>query len=159
MLRYMSKTQTLQCKAGHEWSRPSQKGKRPFWCPKHRPATTTVAKTQTLTCRAGHDWTRPSAKGKPPVWCPKHKPVVLPIVVEEISEPMLRTVKVVVSKYETPEDVLEILTQPNPLDPEAVHKLEYIETQLGSGRREQKDILPLMETRRLILDRLKRASA
>lgn len=34
------KTQTLKCAAGHEWTRPSQRGKPPRFCPEHKPAPT-----------------------------------------------------------------------------------------------------------------------
>ncbi len=30
-------TVTLHCQAGHDWERPSQRGRRPLWCPEHRP--------------------------------------------------------------------------------------------------------------------------
>lgn len=31
------KMMTLTCRAGHEWQRPSQRGKPPHYCPKHKP--------------------------------------------------------------------------------------------------------------------------
>lgn len=30
-------TVTLHCQAGHTWERQSQRGRRPLWCPEHRP--------------------------------------------------------------------------------------------------------------------------
>lgn len=36
------KMMTLKCAAGHEWTRPSQRGKPPKFCPDHKPAPTPV---------------------------------------------------------------------------------------------------------------------
>jgi hypothetical protein len=33
----MSQTITLNCKAGHTWERPVQRGKKPHYCPQHAP--------------------------------------------------------------------------------------------------------------------------
>jgi hypothetical protein len=35
----MPNTVTLHCSAGHDWQRLSQRGRRPLWCPEHRPVT------------------------------------------------------------------------------------------------------------------------
>lgn len=168
----MSKTQTLHCQAGHDWSRPSQRGKPPLTCPQHRPIAVIKVvdhtdprptRNQVLQCKAGHAWARKAQKGKPPAWCPEHRPQAKVALVRDesnvVDPPLAPAPKPSTRAYESPDEVLEYLTQTNPLYPEQVLKLEYIEKQLGSGRREQVDVNNLLETRRLILARLKSAVA
>lgn len=72
--------EVLQCAAGHAYSRPRTRGKKPKWCDEHKPLKATqVPKPerpdQVLICAKGqHEWTRKPQGGKPPRWCPEHKP-------------------------------------------------------------------------------------
>jgi hypothetical protein len=76
------KMQTLTCRAGHEWTRPSQRGKPPVWCAEHRPADPpkrdvklTSGGSIVLTCaNCNKDWERPPQRGRKPSLCPDCKP-------------------------------------------------------------------------------------
>lgn len=95
----MPDMQLLTCEAGHEWTRPSQRGRPPRFCPDHVPPpeeapakaaflagngdnTNTAPAivehsgprpTVELWCEAGqHKWNRLSQRGRKPISCPDH---------------------------------------------------------------------------------------
>lgn len=74
--------ETLTCQTGnHKWSREATRGRKPAFCPKHKPAVivnrSTTDGVQHLHCAIGnHDWERPSVRGVKPNNCPEHKPAV-----------------------------------------------------------------------------------
>jgi hypothetical protein len=70
----------LICESGnHKWQRKPTKGRKPRFCPKHKPIEVTQTTTVTLVCAHGnHEWERPRTKGKSPLYCPEHKPQIVP---------------------------------------------------------------------------------
>lgn len=77
----MAKQQKLWCEhgKGHWWKRPSQRGKPPKFCPKHKPETVepTEKKVEykTLWCEEGeHKWKWKKRGGFEPKNCPDHRP-------------------------------------------------------------------------------------
>lgn len=74
----MAKQQNLICREGdHKWSRPSQRGKPPFYCPKHapEPVEKKAPEDKTLTCsECNKEWVRPAKRGRVPSRCPDCTP-------------------------------------------------------------------------------------
>jgi hypothetical protein len=75
-------TETLVCKGTpktHKWKRESTRGRKPQFCPKHKPEIVPGAgEAKTLHCVLGdHDWIRQPTRGRVPVNCPDHKPLIV----------------------------------------------------------------------------------
>lgn len=76
-------TETLVCigtKKTHKWTREATRGRKPQFCPKHKPEVpvTQSAGPKTLHCELGnHDWVREPTRGRVPNNCPKHKPLIV----------------------------------------------------------------------------------
>lgn len=75
--------QVLICQHdGHTWARNASRGRKPKFCPEHKPqgsAEVTVedATTETLVCQHdGHTWNRTKTRGRKPPFCPQHRVVV-----------------------------------------------------------------------------------
>jgi len=62
----------------HKWKREiGQRGRKPHFCPKHKPTTVAAASNSgpvTLHCEIGdHDWIREPTRGRKPTSCPEHR--------------------------------------------------------------------------------------
>lgn len=88
--------ETLKCeydKKPHNWKRESTRGRKPRFCPKHKPAPVVRSNSTVTTqpngfvllhCEIGdHTWERESKRGRKPTNCPEHAPVIAPIVPAE----------------------------------------------------------------------------
>lgn len=118
-------TEKLKCKAGHEWARKPSRGRKPEWCPKHKPHV------------------------RKPVERLRKAPE--PIVEEVKPEPAplrINLSKAIVDRVE------EALTNQN-VDGEIKYKLRYIQKTLHKpGNRAQADINMLVDTRTRILEKI-----
>lgn len=88
-------------------------------------------KMQTLTCSAGHAWTRPSQRGKPPKLCPEHKTEL------STSAPKAKPAPAATVRYDALID--RALAALDNLYGEDVRMIDYITTQLSSGRRDESE--------------------
>lgn len=75
--------ETLKClyaKKPHNWKREATRGRKPQFCPKHKPEVpvTKSSGTRTLHCKLGnHSWEREPTRGRVPENCPEHKPLIV----------------------------------------------------------------------------------
>lgn len=76
-----AKWEHLTCEAGnHKWKREiGQRGRKPRFCPKHRPTVSVKTEAKELYCELGkHKWVREPKRGRVPTSCPEHaKPLVI----------------------------------------------------------------------------------
>jgi hypothetical protein len=73
-----AKWEHLQCEfpdKPHNWKRElGQRGRKPRFCPKHRPEPKLSSATTDLYCEIGkHNWIRPPTRGRVPASCPDHR--------------------------------------------------------------------------------------
>jgi|KBSSwiStaDraftv2_1062776.scaffolds.fasta_scaffold07467_19 hypothetical protein len=63
----------------HNWKRElGQRGRKPRFCPKHRPEPKLSSATTDLYCEIGkHNWIRPPTRGRVPTSCPDHRTQVV----------------------------------------------------------------------------------
>jgi hypothetical protein len=116
--------ETLRCRAGHDFTRPLVRGKKPQWCPDHRP------------------------QAKKPVEA-LLEPSESPQVPEKVEDKAVLSATLVKALVAETTEVLIAL----PDGDETRRKLQYIIRQLKSGKREAGDVKMLRETRdRLISD-------
>jgi hypothetical protein len=116
--------ETLRCRAGHDFTRPLVRGKKPAWCPDHRPQV------------------------KKPVEALPEPLSAAPEPAPKSEQPVLSATLVKALVAETTEVLIAL-----PDGDETRRKLQYIIRQLKSGKREAGDVKMLRETRdRLISD-------
>lgn len=99
---------------------------------------------ETLTCSAGHQWTRESTRGRKPVSCPEHRGDSTPTRAKSsLAEPEIDL------------EVLAILSDPSPRNPELVSKLRYVDDQLSRPERSD-DKAFLLNVKRDLMRELRR---
>ena len=136
--------EVLHCKHGHDWRRPPQAGKKPIWCPEHRPKTRK---------RSGGRTEAPEAT---PAEAPRSRIVVTePPPTEPVPEKADETDDegrpLVILRSRITLKEIEETYHP---DRETMAKLEYIDKQLNR-KRSSKDANHLRETQDQIIARLR----
>lgn len=144
----MDKMVTLICEHdGHEWKRKSQRGRKPRFCPEHKPAvvprkTSDIPKvdlnadgTETLTCSEGHEWTRVPKRGRKPTICPEHAKKAA----EEGKAKPVSKAKHFISRDDL---MIYAFLNDNELD-----SIIYCDEQLTNGERDQADVAGIQASR------------
>lgn len=133
----MPTTETLPCKAGHSFTRERTRGRKPEWCPEHRPVTPKPVARPTKTSQA-----TPKAKTKPPV-APRPRP--------EPKEDKPKTAFSQTTLQGYLAEIQEVLDHPSVND-ELKRKLRYVMKEMRKGRDEG-----LNFTRKLYLNEARRS--
>lgn len=121
--------ETLQCQAGHSFTRTAVRGKKPAWCPEHRALAKRPAEAVSEP-QSAPQTEEPEPKREKPVYS-------------------ATTIRNMVA------EVQEVLDHPQ-VEDGLKDKLRYTIRELQSGRRDNKDMAGLNRTRQIFMNDARR---